>query len=95
MGVRAAICLSLFIWLFIYLFREYLSGFFYHCVSIVISFNFIIFGDTFHRRIDVHLGPQMTLKILAWMAKNLKALKGNISLMEALTIVGFSLLSYF
>ena len=41
MGVRAVTCLSLFICLFIYLFREYLSGFFYHCVSIVISFNFI------------------------------------------------------
>ena len=41
MGVRAVICLSLFTCLFIYLFREYLSGFFYHCVSIVISFNFI------------------------------------------------------
>ena len=29
MGVRAVICLSLFICLFIYLFREYLSGFFF------------------------------------------------------------------
>ena len=40
-GVRGVICLILFICLFIYLFKEYLSGFFYHCVSIVISFNFI------------------------------------------------------
>ena len=31
----------LFICLFIYIFGEYLSGFFYHCVSIVISFDFI------------------------------------------------------
>ena len=38
MGVRAVICFSFFICLFIYLFRKYLSGFFNHCVSIVISF---------------------------------------------------------
>ena len=38
MGVRAVICLSLFIF---YIFREYPVGVFYHCVSIVISFNSI------------------------------------------------------
>ena len=41
MGVRAVICLSLYICLFIYLFREYPVWIFYHCVFIVISFNFI------------------------------------------------------
>ena len=42
MWVRTVICLSVFICLFIYLFREYpVCFFFYHCVYIVISFNFI------------------------------------------------------
>ena len=91
MGIRAVICLSLFI--YFYLFREYLSGFFcYHCVSIDITFNFICMMIHFIVEL-MYIGPQITLKISAWMAKNLKALKSNISLTKALIIMGFSPLS--
>ena len=94
MGVRTVICLSLFTCLFIYLFLKGVSFWVFlplcfYCHKLL----FHIFGDTFLCRIDVHLGPQITLKISAWMVKNLKALKRNISLTEALIIVGFSPLS--
>ena len=86
--------LFVYLYLFVYL-RSLFLGF-YHCVSIVISFDFIslvIYKNVFQCRIDVYLGQQITLKILAWMAKNLKALKDNISLTKALISIGFSPLS--
>ena len=51
---------------------------FYHCVSIVISFiNLIYMLIHFIVELIVYIGPQITLKISAWTAKNLKALKST------------------
>ena len=77
--------LCLFVYLFTYLGSIFL-GFLPLCFCCH-TLWFHIFGDMFHCRIDVYLGPQITLKISAWTAKNLKALKGSISLTKALIII--------